>query len=101
MSAGRHLLGILPTIDRPFPSRVSRHHWSAPSGFTGILAGTYRGFPSEVFFSFVTFYLSDTRGDTLLQRGIPTYLSTYPSVSSLPPRSTHLLDLSLHVFMIG
>ncbi len=90
-------MGTLATTGRGFPSRVSRHHWSAPSGFTGILAGTYRGFLSEVFFSFfVTFYLSE---DTLLQRDIPTYLSIYSSVSSLPPRSTHLLDLPLHVFV--
>jgi len=84
-------MGILATTDRGFPSRT-HEYWSAPSGFTGILATTYRGFPSRVsFFFFIFFYII-----YLLLHLLPTY----PPVSSLPPRSTYLLERPLHVFVV-
>jgi len=98
-------------VKRSFaPRGLTEQYWSAPSGSMGILATTDRGFPSGFSFSFYTghLHLHRTQASTLL----PTFilhltchlylllLSTYPPVSSLPPRSTYLLERPLHVFVV-
>ncbi len=89
---------ILATTDRSFPSRAIEPHLQDPRGYWLPFIGVSRAKFSSSSPFYPPPFTSFLHEHSLFH--IEAYLSIYLSVSSLSPRSTYLLERSLHVFVV-